>query len=715
MKKLVKLIAIVLSMVCVLSATVGCNKESSLGNSKGKLTYTETPAYLGGTHTGYDSITPVSGEYVLKDGNVNYKVIVPEVGSMTQALAARVTLAKNDFKEIFMKATGKFINVETEAGISELTGEERYIIIGSEKLEQMAGLSIADKRAALNANGFTIKTVGKNIFITAEDSTGALFGAYELLTQMVGYERYTVEHYEVKNVTEIQLMNYDIVDNPDIERRIGPYGDVYTDSTNANRMRFLLNHRDIFARTGDIPNFHNTLEFLPPEKWMATHPEWYDQKLAPGITPVQLENVFQLCYTAGKFDPEANLAAVMNSKAALANDTGEFNFAVVNGEAYNESFEIYLEEMSNRVIACLEADRVNGIVTITAEDNKSYCKCSGCVAANDYYGAISGPMYNVLNEVCRRVQYKLKHHEDETMRDREALICMFAYHGYIAAPVITDAATGQPILDKNGNPQPVDASVVGESNTAIYMTSSGAVNSKSFNDVANKEIKQRLKNWEAICDHFGAWLYQTTYDDYFMPYDNFGSMQDNYKMLAELGVKWMFNQGQQGNENPTHFSRFKLYLNSKYEWNVNENFEEMYDNYFNYMYGPAAADMKAFFTDMRLHFNMIKDVDFEGSLVDEAFFPYAVVKRWSNYCDKAYEKIASLQSTNPELWEMYRDNIVTESLMPRYMIIKWHDASIGMGSDALAKYKREFKEDCRRVGITEWAQHDSIEDIIGTW
>ncbi len=699
-----------LSTVCVLSTVVGCgDKAGSKADSKGQLNYTQGSVYTGGTHTGYDNIKPVAGEYVLKDGVMNYTLVIPDVAvlgqSVTQTVLARATLAKSDFKEIFLKATGRAVNAINDTTVSTLTGEERYIIVGSERLEELAGVDKAQKFEILNANGFQIKTIGKNIFIMAEDATGALFGTYELLTQMVGYERYTVEHYEVDTVTEIPLMNYNIVDNPDIERRIGPYGDVYTNSTNANRMRFLLNHRDIFAKTPDIPNFHNTLEFLPPEKWMATHPEWYDTQLAPSVKPEQLKNVFQLCYTAGYFDPELNLAAVMASKDALANDTGNFNFAEVNGTAYNESFEIYLEEMSNRVIQCLESERSNGIVTITAEDNKSYCTCSGCKAAQEYYGEISGAMYNVLNEVCRRVQYKLKHHEDPAMQTREALICMFAYHGYIAAPVKM----------VNGEPVAVDASVMGESNTAIYMTSSGAVNSKSFHDEANKEIKQRLKNWDAICDHFGAWLYQTTYDDYFMPYDNFGSMQDNYKMLVELGVKWMFNQGQQGNENPTHFSRFKLYLNSKYEWNVNANFEEMLENYFNYMYGPAAEVMKEFFFDMRAHVNLLSDADFEGSLADEANFPYAVCKRWSDYCNEAYELIDSLKTTNSELWSMYNDNIITESLLPRYMIIKWHDASIGMGSDALANYKKSFKEDCRRVGLTEWSQHESVEQIIGGW
>ena len=115
------------------------------------------------------------------------------------------------------------------------------------------------------------------------------------------------------------------------------------------------------------------------------------------------------------------------------------------------------------------------------------------------------------------------------------------------------------------------------------------------------------------------------------------------------------------------------------------------------------------------HMNLIQDADFEGTLAEAENFPYAVCKRWSNYCDEAYKLIDGLKTTNPELWSMYNDNIVTESLMPRYMIIKWHDASIGMGSDALAKYKREFKEDCRRVGITQWSQHKTIEEIIGTW
>lgn len=680
MKKFIKTIAIVLSALIMFTCTYGCNEKDAYDGPA--FTYTENEYYTGGTHTGYDNIKNVAGEYIVENGVVNYQVIVRDA---TDKDKARVNLIKSDFQKLFMEATNRDITILNESQVSAWNETDKYIVIGAETIEAKAGLDREASLEVLNAQGFQIKTVGKSIFVIAEDSIGSIFGMYELFTQLFNYDIFTVEQYYIdKNVSTVPLKNFNITDNPDIERRIGPFGDVYTDATNANRMRFVLQHRDVFAKADGIHIFHNTLDFLPPADYIQEHPEWYAQKIGD-IEPKPNTNVHQLCYTAGKFDPVKNLEAI---------EKGSF-------EGYNDSFEAMLQEMTKRVIFVLETDREHNILTITAEDNKKYCGCEGCEDAKNYYGALSGAMWSFINEISRRVGKYLETEQP----GRDVLISMYAYHSYVKAPVKED---------EQGNVVPVDASVVGEPNAAIYMTSSGAYNSFSFNHEVNKEMKQRLAEWQVCCDHFGAWLYQTTYDDYFMPYDNFGSMQDNYRALLDLGVRWMFNQGQQGNTNPTHFSRLKIYLNSKFEWNVNANYGELVQKYFDNVYGPASEKMYEYFTNMRAHMGTLQDVDMEASIADPANFPYETVYRWKTYCDEAIE-IIKAQVSDPVMQEVYCDNIITESLMPRYMIQKWYEGSIGSGSIELAEFRSAFKKDVRRVGLSEWSQHESIEQIIGEW
>ena len=104
----------------------------------------------------------------------------------------------------------------------------------------------------------------------------------------------------------------------------------------------------------------------------------------------------------------------------------------------------------------------------------------------------------------------------------------------------------------------------------------------------------------------------------------------------------------------------------------------------------------------------------EASIADPANFPYETVYRWKTYCDEAIE-IIKAQVSDPVMQEVYCDNIITESLMPRYMIQKWYEGSIGSGSIELAEFRSAFKKDVRRVGLSEWSQHESIEQIIGEW
>ena len=698
MKKLAKLICLILALVFTFSLAVGCGGGSSISfpASSGETKYTEKTAYTGGLHIGLDSKQERAGEYILSpEGKVNYTVVVPS------ANLTRVALAKADFAEIFLKATGKNIKVENETAVSTWDKDAKYISIGVKSLEEKAKavLTEAGETALvakleldpiINANGFEIQTVGNTIFIQAVDEIGALFGAYELLTQLVDYQRYTTYFYTTDKVSSIPMYDFDIQDNPDFERRIGPWGAVYSDTEAASRMRWLNQYKDVYSSYGAVAAVHhNTLDYLPPEQHYAAHPEWYAQKGVLNPTQPTRDDpgtVHQLCYTAG----------------------------VKQGDTENwPKYEAFVQAMADRVCLVLANDKIRNIIQITQEDNSNFCGCEACRAAEDHYGVIGGAMWEFTLRVNAKVQDWLA--ANQPWRER-VLLSSFAYQIYKDAPATKNA-------DGSWTPKTMRDGTAFKDyphyDTACCFWSFGGDVSRSFvNDPVNKKQKDYIEGWQVCSANFGWWGHQTNWDNYFLPVNSFGAMQENYKALLEGGAKWAFNQGQQGNENLTGFQNFKMYLNSKWEWNVNLESEELTDMYFTDVYGPAKDIMFEFYLHMRAHLTLVGDVisgvDPEAVPADDPTrYPYQTVLQWKRYCEKAMDAIEPIKSENFELYEYYRKAIAVESLMPRYMIVTWYESSLDPAQ--LVVEKASLKADIRFTGFSQWKQHESVEDIMKDW
>ena len=187
-------------------------------------------------------------------------------------------------------------------------------------------------------------------------------------------------------------------------------------------------------------------------------------------------------------------------------------------------------------------------------------------------------------------------------------------------------------------------------------------------------------------------------------------------MLVDFGAKWIFDQGQQGNENSTGFNDYKLYLNMKLQWNVNLDVDTLKQRYFGAMYGPASEVMQKYYDHLRIHFQFLATTDIDGKLGQADNYPYQVVQQWLGFCDEAYKILGDALESGEITEEYYKscmDHVITESVGPRYCMIKWYDGTVS--SSALKEMKRTLKEDVNRLGFTEWSQHLDINDIMKDW
>lgn len=677
---------ILLKGVCLTLSAAMLLSTAACGNNGGNNTPAANADITIKEYGDFDGLhiynkTEIADKWLVKDGKTEYTLVIPDNSNArvtSDTSNARVALARSDFKDLFLQATGTSILSAKEENVT-YTEDGKYIFIGCKQAEKTAGLELDSNLPAgkkINLEGFRIRTVGNSIFVSAQNEKGALWGTYELLAQLFDYERYWVDYYEINTgVKNLPLYDFDVADNPDFETRIGPWGSVYTSSVsaNANRMRFDLQHSDVYV--GET-RFHNTLEYLPPETYMAEYPEWYAQQSAE---PKALTNVFQLCYTA-------------------------------HGDA--AKYQKMVDTMAEACEYQLQRDADKGtyypILTITQEDNTRYCTCAACEAGNSKYGGnISGNMWKFQLDVVRKVNAWL----DENIPGRKdsLLICMFAYQTYQQAPAYADAnGVWHPYgeeLDATKDPTVANAAIFYAVSTADYVRG-------LHRDQYNLKVHTAFDGWSVLTNNLGVWLYQTDFHDYMIPTDTF-NYQQNYKLALDYGAKWIFDQGQQGNQNSSGFNDYKLYLNSKLQWNVNQNVNELEKKYFDAMYGPASDIMMEYYSAIRAHMQTIPPRDIDGSLSSAANFPYRVVKSWLNYVDAAYSAIEGLKDTDPAYYQACYDHICAESITARYLLIVYHQSTIS--PEQLVKEKASFKEDVLRLNFTEYIQHKDINDLVKDW
>ena len=94
--------------------------------------------------------TEIADKWLVKDGKTEYTLVLPDNSN------ARVALARSDFKDLFLQATGTSILSAKEENVT-YTEDGKYIFIGCKQAEKTAGLELDSNLPAgkkINLEGF---------------------------------------------------------------------------------------------------------------------------------------------------------------------------------------------------------------------------------------------------------------------------------------------------------------------------------------------------------------------------------------------------------------------------------------------------------------------------------------------------------------------------------------------------------------------------------
>lgn len=530
----------------------------------------------------------------------------------------------------------------------------KYISIGYTSLLAQTDLTYSAQE--IKVDGFKIKTVGDDILIFGASDYGTLYGVYDALGYLLNFEYFYTNTYRLnKGVTNLNFYNFDIVEIPDIEYRAAGYGMVSANTLDAYRLR-MRPYPEFFIPVNGIV-FHNSIS------WVGGNGAWLSNSGK------------QLCYTAG-------------------GDEEQFELML---EASLETLKTHLAQYPDR-----------NVITYTIEDNPDFCSCDACKEVlAEYNGVNSSVVILYLNAFNKKVKEWFETEEGKPYK-RDLDIVFFAYNATTDAPVEFNEAT-QKYEGINGLKLDDGVSVMYAPIAADYTT--------GLTKGDNAQYYKTAKQWHDISKNVYLWIYSTNFSHYLAPYDTFDGIEENYRVAKEINTRWIFDQAQWNEYGfSTGWSTLKSYLNAKLAWDTTLDLGVLIDDFFATYFGPAEAEMREIFNQMRTLtvYNKVHN-SYGGirsiyqNVMYEKFWPKGILKNWIDLLDKALEKIEPLKTANPTAYRDYYKHIVGERISIYYLYIGLY--SYNTDENLLNEYKRNVTSDIATVGIT--LSSESSGDISG--
>lgn len=576
MKKYIK------SMICLLLCALMLCSIAACGKDSGK----ETPA---------DEKIPTTDTYIVKNGVSPYKVLIPEKAS------GQLQFAANDFCFFFKEATGVQLEIVTKADNTK----GKYFSIGETAIKKASGVTVSYEE--LGNDGYKVKTYGDAVVMVGYTDVASTYAIYGFLGKQFGLENYGEKVYKIEKTEKAKLVDLDWTDVPDIPFRCG--GNIYTyygTTETMSRMRM--------RTTGDGWGLvtHTYFTILPPSKYLADHPDWYDDAESP----------LEVCQT---------------------------------NEEMKAQFIENLEQIILDTPECI-------YYMLGHEDGGPLCKCQNCQAVRDQYGGFNSALMIIFtNDVVRKVNEWAK----ETIPDRALKFCTFAYTTTEIPPVEYDQASGTyyPYGHKD--------ELMLEDNLGIMIAPIGTDISLPYMESG---AKATFAGWDALTDNLYVWAYSAPFSNYMVPFDGFGSFAQNYKDYVNMGVEYVFEQGFFSSYVP-NFHELRGYLNSKLMWDTSLDTETLVRDFMSNYYGAGWESIYEFYTLWRLRLTELQNMGMRSHCAGQnvqdwcqpELYPKALLDQYETLFDAALEANEAIKDTDPEKYEQYRDNIRADRCLIRYL------------------------------------------------
>lgn len=597
---------------------------------------------------------PDKTAYNLVQGGVSeYKIVLSAMATANELFAA------NELANFLNLATGAELEIVTD---DEYPSSDAIIAIGNTKQAQAAN-AVSEQNLATSS--FVLKTVGNSLYVTADkngDGEACLYGVYQILQDAVNFRVYAADEigYDTDNDT-IPLYNYDKVYKPTFDQRELGYASIANDETYKKRMRLVWHDTDVrWTLHGHTqashfvnPDFSDTLH--PEHEGMTygqAHPDWFDGG--------------QLCWSAG-----AEMERVAAEKL------------IWYIENYPQGEYIMLGQM----------------------DNTDYCSCDRCKKKMAELGINpAGMQILFLNNVIKIAEQW----RAENRPEQDVKYVTFAYNGTLQPPVKKDG---------NGNLVAINDQVKPHDKLYIYFTPIETDFAVDLSNQRNLSVMEALNGWNALASgRIMVYIYDINFHNYFINFNNFGTVEGMYRDYLDNGVYYMYSQGPIDTCVPC-FQEMRVFVESQLMWDIGQGYDNLVNEFMQAYYRDAAPAVRKFYELIRnryARYYAVDDTSLGGgiydSIGDSDIWTENLVNALGDALDDALSAVEKYKTTDNELYAKLHDRIMKEYLSVIFLKLSYYQASYT--SAQIAEMKANFKYYTTYFQITNYAENDSLEGLF---
>lgn len=351
-------------------------------------------------------------------------------------------------------------------------------------------------------------------------------------------------------------------------------------------------------------------------------------------------------------------------------------------------------------------------IMLGQQDKNTFCNCASCAPLVAKYKE-SGVQIMFVNKVAQAVDSWL----EQTQPGRKMIYAMYAYQKTEAPPAV---------LNKNTNKyEIIDEAVRPRHNVAVtYAPLYASSTHNLFDEKYNNLSSVSLRGWQAVMNGKNLFvrIYSAQYGYYFMPFNNFSTLQENYNLLKEIGTDYIIDNGSNDTVS-SNLQELKGWVSGKLMWNTKLNQDDLIREFAENYYKDAAQQVIDYIDLIRLHWQELSDEimplipsSSQGyRYFSDKIWTYGLLKQMEKLFDQAEEKIAHYQDENPEMYIKLKHRIDKLRLTPIYFELELHPARF---TKAEIEQKINFFEQvCYQANISEWAEIDSltISSLVSNW
>ncbi len=588
--------------------------------------------------------------YLFKNATTDYKIVV-------DSQADDYTLfAIEELQTFLQESSGAKIAVESADNMVH-DKNLKVISVGKNDLSESTDLNFS-----IELQHYEITTLDNSIYIIGGDERGNLFGTYEFLKQLIGFEVYADDEVVYTSASTLKLPDYDLAGGPDFMFRAASIKYITTNTVYAKRLRQThLNSSEIWL-TG---NSHNYSEYISAGE--------------PGV-----EDAW--------FSYSEN--AALNKKSLCLHAQGD-----------PESEERMKQYVADVMINKLIINPLGTEINFSQPDWNDWCKCESCLADLEKYGTNSATVIMFVNDVSDRVIAWLNENQPE--RADKIHFVFLGYHKTQEPPVK---------MNEDGTYSPLFEEIKLNKQVGVFL----APVFESYNkEVENSTVGMLVKKWSAISERVYMWVYTTNFSHHLYPYNSTGFIQDNEQFYLENNVKYILNHSQSRPTRSTGFHEFKGWLDAHLQWDTQSDVAQLTKDYFNVMFKKAAAPMYEFYITSSTYMTYLEnEMLLGGGLYQDVhqtkYWPKGVADSFMRYIEQAYEEIEFYKDSDPELYAKIEARITRESIFPRYILLDLYSGYYS--AEELKAERQKLMDDCLRLEVDLVSEWVSIYDgVFKNW